>query len=252
MSLSSMQKSSPYWTKEANKEYIRHTGFPGGIKRVPVFRMREEHPERLLEKAISGMLPKTVYDDTLWKNYTYTLVPSILMPDKTSTSNTPLRPWAKRPISRNLFYASGKRKTSVARVRLYKGTGRLVVNGKEAKTTLAPLKWWMQHCPSCSYKDRKTIWYFCKSRRWRSKQSSWSGTSWNFSWSCDCNSEMRATLKPEGYLHPRQPVFENVRSQVSTVLVVPEQFSNVNLIINLKEISSRRGLFFIIQNKFIF
>jgi len=44
--------------KEANKEYIRHTGFPGGIKRVPVFRMREEHPERLLEKAISGMLPK--------------------------------------------------------------------------------------------------------------------------------------------------------------------------------------------------
>jgi len=31
------------------------------------------------------------------------------------------------------FYASGKRKTSVARVRLYKGTGRLIVNGKEAK-----------------------------------------------------------------------------------------------------------------------
>lgn len=31
------------------------------------------------------------------------------------------------------FYANGKRKTSVARVRLYKGTGRMVVNGKEAK-----------------------------------------------------------------------------------------------------------------------
>lgn len=30
------------------------------------------------------------------------------------------------------FYANGKRKTSVARVRLYKGTGRVVVNGKEA------------------------------------------------------------------------------------------------------------------------
>lgn len=30
------------------------------------------------------------------------------------------------------FYANGKRKTSVARVRLYKGTGRVVVNGMEA------------------------------------------------------------------------------------------------------------------------
>lgn len=48
------------------------------------------------------------------------------------------------------FYANGKRKTSVARVRLYKGTGRMIVNGKDAKdyfptadmvdVALAPLK----------------------------------------------------------------------------------------------------------------
>lgn len=31
------------------------------------------------------------------------------------------------------FYSVGKRKRSVARVRLYKGTGRIVVNGREAK-----------------------------------------------------------------------------------------------------------------------
>lgn len=31
------------------------------------------------------------------------------------------------------FYANGKRKTAVARVRLYKGNGRIVVNGKDAK-----------------------------------------------------------------------------------------------------------------------
>lgn len=30
-------------------------------------------------------------------------------------------------------YANGKRKTAIARVRLYKGTGRIVVNGKDAK-----------------------------------------------------------------------------------------------------------------------
>lgn len=31
------------------------------------------------------------------------------------------------------FYANGKRKLAVARVRLYKGTGRIVVNGKDAE-----------------------------------------------------------------------------------------------------------------------
>lgn len=31
------------------------------------------------------------------------------------------------------FYSNGKRKTAVARVRLYKGTGRVLVNGKDAK-----------------------------------------------------------------------------------------------------------------------
>jgi len=36
-------------------------------------------------------------------------------------------------FSGTYFYANGKRKTSVARVRLYKGTGRVVVNGKDAK-----------------------------------------------------------------------------------------------------------------------
>lgn len=34
------------------------------------------------------------------------------------------------------FYANGKRKTAVARVRLYKGTGRVVINGKDAKEYL--------------------------------------------------------------------------------------------------------------------
>ena len=36
-------------------------------------------------------------------------------------------------FSGTYFYANGKRKRAVARVRLYKGTGRVVVNGKEAK-----------------------------------------------------------------------------------------------------------------------
>ena len=36
-------------------------------------------------------------------------------------------------FSGTYFYANGKRKTAVARVRLYKGTGRIVVNEQDAK-----------------------------------------------------------------------------------------------------------------------
>ncbi len=36
-------------------------------------------------------------------------------------------------FSGTYFYATGKRKNAIARVRLYKGTGRVVVNGKEAR-----------------------------------------------------------------------------------------------------------------------
>jgi large subunit ribosomal protein L13 len=36
----------------------RHSGFPGGLKSVPFARLLEERPERLLERAVRGMLPK--------------------------------------------------------------------------------------------------------------------------------------------------------------------------------------------------
>lgn len=46
-------------TKRAEqKEYIRHTGYPGG-QRVTSFRdMNEKHPERVIELAVKRMLPK--------------------------------------------------------------------------------------------------------------------------------------------------------------------------------------------------
>jgi len=44
--------------KETDKKYYRHTGFPGGIKETPLGKMRETHPERIIEKAVKGMLPK--------------------------------------------------------------------------------------------------------------------------------------------------------------------------------------------------
>lgn len=40
------------------KTYYRHSGYPGGIRSVTARRMLETHPERVLEKAVRGMLPR--------------------------------------------------------------------------------------------------------------------------------------------------------------------------------------------------
>ena len=44
--------------KEQNKMYWRHTGYPGGFKSTSVEKMRATHPERMIEIAVKGMLPK--------------------------------------------------------------------------------------------------------------------------------------------------------------------------------------------------
>ncbi|MGD9001494.1 MAG: 50S ribosomal protein L13, partial [Anaerolineae bacterium] len=41
------------------KMYYRHSGYPGGLKEVSLRRMLEEHPTRVIEHAVRGMLPKT-------------------------------------------------------------------------------------------------------------------------------------------------------------------------------------------------
>jgi large subunit ribosomal protein L13 len=45
--------------KERQKVYRRHTGYPGGLIETGAQKMRQTRPERMLELAISGMLPKT-------------------------------------------------------------------------------------------------------------------------------------------------------------------------------------------------
>ena len=44
--------------KMEQKEYFRHTGYVGNEKFTPVAKMLETHPERVIEKAVFGMLPK--------------------------------------------------------------------------------------------------------------------------------------------------------------------------------------------------
>jgi large subunit ribosomal protein L13 len=41
-----------------NKIYYRHTGYMGGLKETPLRDMLQKHPERVIEKAVKGMLPR--------------------------------------------------------------------------------------------------------------------------------------------------------------------------------------------------
>lgn len=45
--------------KEDAKLYRRHSGFMGGLKTTAAADMRKQHPERIVEEAVRGMLPKT-------------------------------------------------------------------------------------------------------------------------------------------------------------------------------------------------
>ncbi len=43
--------------KLKQKEYIRHSGYPGGLKRTKYEKLMQQKPEFVVEKAIKGMLP---------------------------------------------------------------------------------------------------------------------------------------------------------------------------------------------------
>lgn len=51
-----------------NKVYIRHTGYPGGQRITEAKVMLSKHPERIVEKAVKGMLPKNKLGSKLFRN----------------------------------------------------------------------------------------------------------------------------------------------------------------------------------------
>ncbi len=44
--------------KMEDKKYYRHSGYMGGLKTINLSRMMERHPERVVELAVRGMLPR--------------------------------------------------------------------------------------------------------------------------------------------------------------------------------------------------
>lgn len=54
--------------KWEQKIYVRHTGYPGGQRSISARHLAEKHPERIIEKAVKGMLPKNRLGAKLFKN----------------------------------------------------------------------------------------------------------------------------------------------------------------------------------------
>jgi large subunit ribosomal protein L13 len=44
--------------KALQKTYFKHSGYPGGLKEVKFGKLKREQPEKIIEHAIKGMLPK--------------------------------------------------------------------------------------------------------------------------------------------------------------------------------------------------
>ena len=62
------EKVSFSGTKLVDKEYIRYTGYPGGQRILSAQELLKKHPERLIEKAVKGMLPKNKLGAELFRN----------------------------------------------------------------------------------------------------------------------------------------------------------------------------------------
>jgi large subunit ribosomal protein L13 len=62
------EKVSFSGTKLVDKEYIRYTGYPGGQRSLTAQEILQKHPQRLIEKAVKGMLPKNTLGRHLFTN----------------------------------------------------------------------------------------------------------------------------------------------------------------------------------------
>ncbi|GAB3890931.1 50S ribosomal protein L13 [Spirosoma agri] len=59
-------------SKLTDKVYVRHTGYPGGQRFATPRLLLEKHPERIIEHAVKGMLPKNRLGRRLYTNlYVY-------------------------------------------------------------------------------------------------------------------------------------------------------------------------------------
>ena len=54
--------------KATDKVYVRHTGYPGGQRTTTSQALFQQQPERIIESAVKGMLPKNRLGAELFRN----------------------------------------------------------------------------------------------------------------------------------------------------------------------------------------
>jgi large subunit ribosomal protein L13 len=62
------EKVDVYPTRLDSKVYYHHTGYPGGIKDITLRHQLEKFPERVIERAVWGMIPKNRLGRRIYKN----------------------------------------------------------------------------------------------------------------------------------------------------------------------------------------
>ena len=118
-------------TKPEKKKYFHHTMYPGGATFTKLAVMLEKHPERVVQQAVRGMMPKNRLGRrdvpqaegvrrrgaSARRPAARSLEPRGLKGDRMATATT------NKPLT-------GRRKEAVARVRLLPGTGNVKVNDR--------------------------------------------------------------------------------------------------------------------------
>ena len=109
----------------ADKMYHRFTGYIGNLKTETLGQALERHPERVIEIAVKGMLPKNTAGPRD--------VPQAQGLRRLRSTRTPpssRKSWISDHGNLPQNYGTGRRKSSTARVFLRKGTGNITVNDR--------------------------------------------------------------------------------------------------------------------------
>jgi len=53
--------------KETDKMYHHHTGYIGSLKTTNLEKLRKEHPERIIQHSVKGMLPKNALGRAMYR-----------------------------------------------------------------------------------------------------------------------------------------------------------------------------------------
>src|SRR5690606_6672762 len=113
--------------KAQDKMYYSHTGFPGGLKSINFEKLNQRAPERIIEIAVKGMLPKNPLGRAMYRKRK---VHAGANHPHAAQQPQELKIYQELTMSVTQNYGTGRRKTATARVFLRPGTGNISINNR--------------------------------------------------------------------------------------------------------------------------